>query len=65
MFDVARIAPRTVAGFGGARYGVGGGLRLSVVSLDLTAGYSWNPRRRAGEGRGAFVFSLDVSDLFH
>ena len=64
MFDVARIGGRSVSGFGGTRYGVGGGIRVSVVSLDLTAGYSWNPQRRAGEGRGAFVFSLDVSDLF-
>ena len=64
MFDVARIGGRTVSGYGGTRYGLGGGLRLSVVSLDLTAGYSWNPKRRTGEGRGAFVFSLDISDLF-
>ena len=64
MFDVARISSRSVSGFGGTRYGIGGGLRLSIVSLDLTAGYSWNPNRRNGEGRGAFVFSLDVSDLF-
>lgn len=64
MFDVARIDDRSGSGFGGLRYGLGGGLRLSVVSLDLTAGYSWNPNRRSGEGRGAFVFSLDVSDLF-
>ncbi len=64
MFDVARIGGRSVSGYGGTRYGLGGGLRLSVVSLDLTAGYSWNPRRRTGEGRGAFVFSLDISDLF-
>ncbi|MDT7605370.1 MAG: hypothetical protein QOF61_3367 [Acidobacteriota bacterium] len=64
MFDAARIGARTIHGDGGTRYGVGGGLRLSVVSLDLTAGYSWNTRRQAGEGRGAFVFSLDISDLF-
>lgn len=64
MFDVARIGPRTASGYGGTRYGVGGGLRLSIVSLDLTAGYSWNAKWRAGEGRGAFVFSLDVSDIF-
>lgn len=64
MFDVASIGGRSVSGFGGTRYGLGGGLRLSIVSLDLTAGYSWNPNRRNGEGRGAFVFSLDVSDLF-
>ncbi|HKR60132.1 MAG TPA: hypothetical protein VJS64_10400, partial [Pyrinomonadaceae bacterium] len=64
MFDVARLSGGSVSDFGGTRYGLGGGIRLSVVSLDLTAGYSWNPNRRAGEGRGAFVFSLDVSDLF-
>jgi hypothetical protein len=27
-------------------------------------GYSWNPTRQPGEGRGAFVFSMDISDLF-
>lgn len=64
MLDVARIDPRTGADIGGTRYGVGGGMRLSVVSLDFTAGYSWNPNRRPGEGRGALVFSLDISDLF-
>jgi hypothetical protein len=63
MFDAARIGPQTGA-FGGVRYGVGGGMRLSVVTLDITAGYSLNPNRRPGEGRGAFVFSLDISDLF-
>jgi hypothetical protein len=63
MLDAARIGPQTAAG-GGFRYGVGGGLRLSVVTLDITAGYSVNPNRRPGEGRGAFVFSLDVTDLF-
>ena len=64
MFDVARIGGRGASGFGGTRYGLGGGIRVSIVSLDLTTGYSWNPNRRPGEGRGAFVFSLDVSDLF-
>lgn len=63
MLDAARIGPRGAAG-GGFRYGVGGGLRLSVVTLDVTAGYALNPGRRPGEGRGAFVFSLDVTDLF-
>lgn len=64
MFDVARIGPTIGPDIGGTRYGVGAGMRLSVVSLDLTAGYSLNPNRRRGEGRGALVFSLDISDLF-
>ncbi|MGI8735318.1 MAG: hypothetical protein ACR2LM_18690 [Pyrinomonadaceae bacterium] len=64
MFDVARLGPTIGPDIGGTRYGVGAGMRLSVVSLDLTAGYSLNPNRRRGEGRGALVFSLDISDLF-
>lgn len=64
MFDVARIGPQTTPGLKGARYGIGAGLRFSLVTFDLTMGYSWNPTRQRGEGRGAFVFSMDISDLF-
>jgi hypothetical protein len=64
MFDAARIGPQKLLDSGGVRYGVGTGVRFSLVTLDLTLGYSWNLNRRPGEGRGAFVFSLDVADLF-
>jgi len=64
IFDVARLGPSKNSVFGGARYGLGAGLRFSLVSLDLNLGYAGNLNRRRGEGRGAFVFSLDVTDLF-
>jgi len=46
------------------RYGVGAGGRFTLVSLDVTAGYAWNIHPRPGEGRGAFVFSMELSNLF-
>ena len=46
------------------RYGLGTGIKFSLVTMDVTAGYSWNLRKRPGESRGAFVFALDISDLF-
>jgi hypothetical protein len=64
MFDAARIGPTTSPGFGKFRYGVGPALRFSVVTLDFTAGYSFNVNRKPTEGRGAFVFSMTISDLF-
>jgi hypothetical protein len=64
IFDVARLGPSKNPVFGGARYGLGAGVRFSLVSLDLNLGYAGNLNRRRGEGRGAFVFSLDVTDLF-
>ena len=64
MFDVARIGPQSSQGYGGLRYGVGGGVRFSLVTLDLTCGYALNPHRHPNEGRGAFVFSMTISDLF-
>jgi len=63
MFDVARLGARE-NDFHKVRYGVGLGTRFSLVSLDLDVGYSWNINRTPGEGRGAFVFSMKVSDLF-
>jgi hypothetical protein len=64
MIDVARIGPQANPTYNKLRYGLGGGVRLSLVSLDFDLGYSWNPNRLPGERRGAFVFSLNVSDLF-
>jgi hypothetical protein len=64
MFDVARIGARANPAYNKLRYGVGGGVRFSLVSLDFDLGYSLNPNRLPAERRGAFVFSLNVSDLF-
>ena len=60
MFDVARVWPSTT----GVRYGVGGGLRFSLVNVNLTMGYSANLHRLDTEKAGAFVFKLDVTNVF-
>jgi hypothetical protein len=62
LFDAARLWRRGTAGE--MRYAVGGGLRFGIVSLDVTAGYAWNPNPRPGEGRGAFLFTMELSNLF-
>ena len=60
IFDAARIWPDKF----GARYAVGAGVRLSLVNFNVTLGYAVNPHPHFQEGRGAFVFSMDVTDLF-
>jgi hypothetical protein len=60
VFDAARIGPG-----GRTRYGVGGGIRISLVSsVNITAGYAWNPDRRPHEAPGAFFFSFNTRNLF-
>ncbi len=64
IFDVARIGPSKADTAGGLRYGVGGGVRFSLVSsVNWTLGYAWNPGHRPGEGPGAFFFGLQFRDL--
>ncbi|MFN7919795.1 MAG: hypothetical protein U0Q16_06840 [Bryobacteraceae bacterium] len=63
LFDAARIGPATQE-LRGTRFGAGGGVRFSLVTFDITAGYAVNANRRPGEPRGALFFSLDVTDLF-
>ena len=58
--DAARIWPDRF----GTRFGIGGGVRFSLVNFNVTLGYSFNPSPHAGEGRGAFFFSMNVADLF-
>ncbi len=59
IFDVAHLGPG-----GETRFGVGGGIRISLVSsVNMTAGYAWNPTRRSGEGPGAFFLSLNTRNL--
>ena len=60
--DVARLQPNT--GEGAYRYGVGAGIQVSIVTFQVTMGYSFNPDRRPSESRGAFFFLMDVADLF-
>jgi hypothetical protein len=65
IFDVARIGP-TGPGFGGTRFGPGGGVRLELASsVNFTAGYARNLSPRPGEGAGAIFFSIGMRDLFH
>jgi hypothetical protein len=64
MFDVAHIGP--AGSTLGTRYGIGGGLRFTLVShVDFTIGYAANPKRIAGESPGAFSFSLRFKDLLN
>ncbi len=59
VFDVARIWPDRY----GTRFGIGGGVRLNIVNFNVTLGYAFNPNPKLREGRGAFFFSMDVTDL--
>jgi len=60
--DVARL--RSSTGESGNRYGLGAGVQLSIVTFQVTMGYSFNPDRRESESRGAFFFLMEVADLF-
>lgn len=59
VFDVARIWPNR----SGTRFGIGGGVRMNIANFSLTVGYAVNPHPKFNEGRGAFFFSMDVTDL--
>jgi hypothetical protein len=61
IFDVARVWPSGV----GTRYGIGGGVRLSLVNANFTIGYAFNPQPRQDEGHGALFLKLDITDIFH
>ena len=63
VFDAARLRQEALSA-GRVRYGIGGGLRLSIVSLELTGGYAFNPNRQPWERRGAVLFTMEVSNLF-
>jgi hypothetical protein len=60
IFDVARVWPAAQ----GVRYGIGPGLRLSLVNVNFTFGYAYNPQRLPSEKPGAIFIALDVSGLF-
>lgn len=64
MFDAARLRVNGVPNTDRFRYGIGSGIRFSLVNVDFTAGYSFNPNRQLNEPRGAFVFRMDINDLF-
>jgi hypothetical protein len=49
----------------GFRYGIGTGIRFALINLNFDAGYSFNLRRLPGEPPGAFVFALDIGNIFN
>lgn len=63
LFDAARLWQRG-PGAGDVRYAAGGGARVSFLSIDLTTGYAWNVRPKPWEGRGALLFTMELSNLF-
>lgn len=63
VFDAARIGPVS-AGTPAFRFGLGPAVRFSIVTFDVTLGYSFNLRRYAREPPGSIFFSMDVTDLF-
>ena len=64
MFDAAKLRVSETPLTDRFRYGVGGGVRFSLINVDFTAGYSFNPSRLPNEPRGALVLRMDINDLF-
>lgn len=66
IFDVAHLGPAAPGGARfGTRYGIGAGVRASVVNtVDLTMAYVANPRRARGESKGAFFLTLRIKEFF-
>ena len=60
IVDVARISPSAAD----TRYGVGGGLRFSLINVNVSAAYVFNVHPVAQEGHGAVFFKLDVTNIF-
>jgi hypothetical protein len=60
IFDAARVWPVNE----GIRYGMGPGLRLSLVNANFTFGYAFNPQRTGSEKAGAIFLKLDVTSVF-
>lgn len=64
MFDAAKLRVSGSPQTDRFRYGVGGGIRFSLINVDFTAGYSVNPTRRLNEPRGALILRMDINDIF-
>ena len=62
IFDSGRVWPDPH----GTRYAIGGGGRFSLINVNFTVGYAFNPQPRMelGQGRGALFFSLTYTNLF-
>jgi hypothetical protein len=63
LFDAAREHPDPF----GTRYGIGSGIRVTVLNMNLTFGYSFNPRPlpTLKQGRGEPFVAFQLSDIFH
>jgi hypothetical protein len=64
MFDAARLRVTDTPNTDRFRYGIGGGIRFSLINVDFTAAYSFNLNPRQNEPRGALVLRMDINDLF-
>jgi hypothetical protein len=65
IFDVAQIGPKANGPYSGTRYGIGGGIRFSLVNMvHFSGGYAVNPSRQPGEPPGAVFFKLSTRSLF-
>jgi hypothetical protein len=62
IFDTGRMWPDVY----GTRYGIGGGMRLSIVNVNFNIGYAVNPdpQKQVGQGHGALFLSLTYTNLF-
>ena len=64
MVDAAKVSSRnSLVVANRTAYGVGTGIQFTLVSLNLRLGYLFNVQRKVSDPHGAFVFSLNVSDL--
>ncbi len=64
LLDASRIGPQQGLAQPGTRYGVGPAVRMSLLNVDLTLGYSVNPAPQPGERRGAPVVTFEISNIF-
>ena len=64
LLDAARLGPESSLTQSGMRYGVGPAVRLSLLNVDLTLGYSVNPNPQLGDRRGAPVVNFEISNIF-
>jgi hypothetical protein len=62
IFDTGRVWPDPY----GTHYGIGGGVRFSLVNINLNLGYAVNPHPHevVGQGRGALMVTLTYTNLF-
>ena len=65
LLDAARVGSGIPNQRDDFRYGAGTGIRFTLINVNFDAGYSFNLNRFPGEPRGAFVFALDIGNIFN